>query len=143
HFKAINDAHGHQAGDVVLQAVARRLAGAMRAYDWVGRYGGEGFLAIISATDAEGIRGYAARVPACIAERAIVKPTNFPGKIRLTVSIGAAAARLGPDFTCGFLIKAADDALYLAKKNGRNRVEIHSADPSKATRPRAEKASAG
>jgi two-component system, cell cycle response regulator len=142
-FKAINDAHGHQAGDVVLQAVARRLAGAMRTYDWVGRYGGQEFLAIVSATDAEGIRGYAERLRACIAEEAIVSPPNFQGKIRLTISIGAAAARLGPDFTCGFLIKSADEALYLAKKNGRNRVEIHGADPSKATPSRAKKASAG
>jgi two-component system, cell cycle response regulator len=142
-FKAINDTHGHQAGDVVLQAVARRLAGAMRTYDWVGRYGGQEFLAIVSATDAEGIRGYAERLRACIAEEAIVSPPNFQGKIRLTISIGAAAARLGPDFTCGFLIKSADEALYLAKKNGRNRVEIHGADPSKATPSRAKKASAG
>ena len=132
HFKAVNDTHSHQAGDVVLQAVARRLAGAMRAYDWVGRYGGEEFLAIVAATDATGIRGYAERLRACIADEPIVGPANIPGKIHVTVSIGAAAARLGPDFTCGFLIKAADEALYLAKTNGRNRVEVHGADSSSA-----------
>ena len=132
HFKAVNDTHGHQAGDIVLQAVARRLAGAMRAYDWVGRYGGEEFLAIVAATDAVGIRGYGERLRACIAEEPIVGPANVPGKIHVTVSIGAAAARLGPHFTCGFLIQAADEALYLAKSNGRNRVEVHGAEASGA-----------
>ena len=142
HFKAVNDTHGHQAGDVVLQAVARRLAGAMRAYDWVGRYGGEEFLAIVAATDSAGIRGYAERLRACIADEPIVGPANVPGKIHVTVSIGAAAARLGPHFTCGFLINAADEALNLAKTNGRNRVEVHGADRSKATSLRVGKASA-
>ena len=142
HFKAVNDTHSHQAGDVVLQAVARRLAGAMRAYDWVGRYGGEEFLAIVAATDATGIRGYAERLRACIADEPIVGPANIPGKIHVTVSIGAAAARLGPDFTCGFLIKAADEALYLAKKNGRNRVEVHGAEASDAGSAPVGKASA-
>jgi diguanylate cyclase (GGDEF)-like protein len=104
----------------------------MRAYDWVGRYGGEEFLAIVAATDAAGIRGYAERLRACIADEPIMGPANIPGKVHVTVSIGAAAARLGPDFTCGFLIKAADEALYLAKKNGRNRVEVHGTEASGA-----------
>jgi diguanylate cyclase (GGDEF)-like protein len=142
HFKAINDSHGQQVGDVVLQEVARRLAGAMRTYDWVGRYGGEEFLAIVAATDTAGIRGYAERLRACIADEPMASPANFPGKIPVTVSIGAAAARLGPDFTCGFLIKAADEALYLAKTNGRNRVEVHRADASSAKPAPAEKTSA-
>jgi diguanylate cyclase (GGDEF)-like protein len=143
HFKAVNDAHGHQVGDLVLQAVARRLAGAMRTYDWVGRYGGEEFLAIASATDAGGIRGYAERLRACIADEPIASPANFLGNVRVTVSIGAAAARLGPDFTCGFLIKAADQALYLAKNNGRNRVELHGGEASRGTSDPVVKASAG
>jgi diguanylate cyclase (GGDEF)-like protein len=141
-FKAVNDTHGHQVGDVVLQAVARRLAGAVRTYDWVGRYGGEEFLAIVAATDAAGIRGYAERLRACIADEPITSPANFTGKIRVTVSIGAAAARLGPDFTCAFLINAADEALRLAKSNGRNRVEVHGADSSSVSSVPAVKASA-
>jgi diguanylate cyclase (GGDEF)-like protein len=142
HFKAVNETHSHQAGDVVLQAVARRLAGAMRAYDWVGRYGGEEFLAIVAATDSAGIRGYAERLRACIADEPIVGPANISGRIHITVSIGAAAARLGPDFTCGFLIKAADEALHAAKSNGRNRVEVHGADASSTASVPVVKASA-
>jgi diguanylate cyclase (GGDEF)-like protein len=143
HFKAVNDTHGHQVGDLVLQTVARRLAGAMRTYDWVGRYGGEEFLAIASATDAGGIRGYAERLRACIADEPIVSPANFSGKIKATVSIGAAAARLGPDFTCGFLIKAADQSLHRAKNNGRNRVEVHGTESSGAASVSDVKTSAG
>ncbi|MEM8705951.1 MAG: GGDEF domain-containing protein, partial [Actinomycetota bacterium] len=119
HFKEVNDTHGHSVGDRVLTAVSAVLTGSMRDGDVV-RYGGEEFLVAL-ATDA--------RSAAAIAERArlAVSHASFDDilpDLRLTISVGVAHGSMR---RIRELIEAADDALYVAKQSGRNRVVV--ADP--------------
>ena len=118
HFKAVNDTHGHQAGDGVLVEFTRRVQGALRGYDALGRYGGEEFLLLVSgSTEAEAL-AVCERVRAAVAAR----PVETCGRqIPVTVSIGLSGtvAGDGPE-----AIKAADEALYRAKEGGRNRVVL-------------------
>jgi diguanylate cyclase (GGDEF)-like protein len=118
HFKNVNDAHGHQAGDLVLQETARRLCRNLRARDCLGRYGGEEFLIVVPATNERELCELAERIRASTESEPI--PTgqiNF----RITFSIGAAIAKPG-DRSKAKVIAAADEALYEAKKQGRNRI---------------------
>jgi diguanylate cyclase (GGDEF)-like protein len=113
HFKEVNDTFGHQAGDEVLQRIARVLQRSTRQSDFVARFGGEEFVVLLPETPLlEGLR---------VAEkiRAAVAAENFPTHV--TVSAGVAAMR-HIDFPDA-LIAAADAALYKAKESGRNRVE--------------------
>jgi diguanylate cyclase (GGDEF)-like protein len=126
HFKRVNDEHGHQVGDAVLEEVARRITASLRTNDAVGRYGGEEFLLIMPDCDAPSARSIAERVRAAIAATAI------PGLDRLvqtTVSIGVAtgAPPCLPPFET--LTRDADAALYDAKRRGRNRVETSAGRP--------------
>ena len=89
HFKAVNDTHGHLVGDEVLKQVAGRLFRSARVYDWVGRYGGEEFLSIVSACSTENLRKHAERIRAGIAEEPI---STSAGEVKVTVSIGATVA---------------------------------------------------
>jgi diguanylate cyclase (GGDEF)-like protein len=116
-FKKVNDTFGHLAGDSVLQRLAEILKGSLRAIDIVGRYGGEEFLAILPETD--GINGY--NVAERFRER-IEKEVfaNGDGKINITVSGGVAHYAHGMDVNR--LIKMADDNLYSAKREGKNRI---------------------
>ncbi|GAB7193005.1 histidine kinase N-terminal 7TM domain-containing protein [Kineococcus sp. NUM-3379] len=119
HFKAVNDTHGHETGDRVLQAVARELAGAVRSGDEVARLGGEEFVVLLpgsgaveAAERAEELRRRCARLRTRSRDGAVV---------RVTVSIGVATAPPDgrhPDA----LLAAADGALYAAKRSGRDRV---------------------
>jgi diguanylate cyclase (GGDEF)-like protein len=122
HFKKINDTHGHLIGDVVLQEVSRRLAANVRLYDAVGRYGGEEFLIVFPGCNAHNVLVSAERLRHCIADQPI--ETNAD-QIPVTLSLGLAAAGHGemekPD--CETLLRRADEALYAAKAQGRNRVE--------------------
>lgn len=120
HFKKVNDTHGHQVGDVVLQAVAKRLAGAIRQYDWIGRYGGEEFLAIINSGINDDISVVGERLRSSVADKPVVIQK---GELKVTVSAGLALSPLGAHVGCDALVAAADQALYRAKNNGRNRVE--------------------
>lgn len=119
HFKQINDRLGHIAGDAVLRETASRLKSSLRIYDDVGRYGGEEFLVILPGCDSADAVKQAERLRACIGEKAM---DTSEGMITVTISLGVTTvnntAETGP------LIKTADKALYLAKNNGRNRVEI-------------------
>jgi diguanylate cyclase (GGDEF)-like protein len=121
HFKKINDTHGHDVGDRVLQRVAQAARSALRQTDAVGRTGGEEFLAVLPGSDA--------RVAAEIAERlrAAIERLDLgdaaPG-LRATVSVGVASRRDDDDLAA--LARRADEALYLAKRSGRNRVETWS-----------------
>lgn len=132
HFKQINDTYGHLAGDKVLQAVAAKLKTVLRSYDTIGRYGGEEFLIISPGCDEAAILRRAEHLRASIAAEAVVTPE---GNISVSLSLGAAVSD-GSTPQDQFL-KAADEALYRAKRGGRNRVELADgvalASPSRST----------
>ena len=117
HFKQINDLCGHEKGDEVLAAVGAVVTGSLRASDFAGRYGGEEFIVLLPDTDRE-----AAVVVAEKLRRAVsaIDVAAVPGPI--TVSLGVAALP-GDAAEPTFLLRAADRALYIAKANGKNRVE--------------------
>lgn len=118
HFKAINDRHGHLAGDVCLKAVAAAIESGSQAGEYAGRYGGEEFLVILPGVGHDGARAIGERL------RARVEQLNvaFEEKaLRLTASIGLADLRDG-DPSHEALIERADASLYRAKADGRNRV---------------------
>lgn len=124
-FKRVNDVHGHQAGDVVLVEVAARLRGSMRAYDGVGRNGGEEFIIVAPGLAADA----AAEAGERMRQRIGSEPIAFPGgALRVTASFGVAARAPGAGVDA--LVKAADEALYRAKRRGRNRVELSGAEPA-------------
>ena len=117
HFKNINDAHGHQAGDEALIAFTRRIQSGLREYDCVGRYGGEEFLVIAPGTIGKDDESLYERLRANIAEAEI---TTNAGAISLTVSVGVAPGTGLSSVDA--LLATADAALYQAKAGGRNRV---------------------
>ena len=120
HFKDINDSHGHPAGDAVIQAVARLCGDTVRAIDSVGRLGGEEFAILLPMTDRAGAQEVAERLRACVEAYRL----EWEGKtIRLTVSIGVAQGT-PDDGNFSALLGIADQALYKAKKEGRNRVAV-------------------
>lgn len=121
-FKSVNDSLGHQAGDRVLEEVGRRLAEAGRAVDWLGRYGGEEFLAVLATTDTPGAVHAAERLRHAVS----ALPITLGRTTRtLTLSAGVAAYDGGEEWpTTEELMGAADAALYRAKKDGRDRVSI-------------------
>ena len=119
HFKIINDTHGHLNGDCVLREVATRIANVVRSYDFVGRYGGEEFLIVLSDCAKADLQQSAERI------RVAISRTPIPcgqTEIPVTVSIGAVSAAPG-DTQDQHVLSLADNALYSAKRNGRNRVE--------------------
>jgi two-component system, cell cycle response regulator len=120
HFKRINDTHGHPAGDAVLRHAADRMRSALRGYDLVGRYGGEEFLVVLPGCDPERARQVAERLREAMAAEPM--PTGN-AEVHVTVSLGIACAT-GEGVDSVALIQAADDALYRAKANGRNRAEM-------------------
>lgn len=121
HFKKVNDAYGHLVGDKVLCGVVRLLAGSLREYDRVGRWGGEEFLVVAPGSKEDAGRLYE-RLRAALADNAI--PT-LAGKLTLTASIGVATWR--GNESVEELLGAADAALYQAKDRGRNRVYVATA----------------
>jgi two-component system cell cycle response regulator len=122
HFKAVNDTHGHAIGDGALREVAERVRVHLRSADVVARYGGEEFLVVMTGAMAEDGRLVAERLRQAVGSRPmIVDGVSFP----VTVSVGVAAGTAGS--SGDDVISAADAALYRAKDNGRNRVEMASA----------------
>jgi len=123
HFKAVNDRHGHPAGDAVLREVAARLFGSLRSVDRLARFGGEEFVAILVEVDRAGAREVAQRIVASVA--AIPVPAGPGLALPLTVSAGVA---LFPEDGRNEqeIVAAADRALYAAKRAGRNRVVLRS-----------------
>ncbi len=121
HFKRINDEHGHQAGDHVLREFSRGLVKLARPYDFLGRYGGEEFIACLPNTNEEQALSIADRLRRGIEEMVISLSGGV--NIPITASIGTASytAGAGKD-DVDRIIKRADDALYKAKREGRNRV---------------------
>lgn len=120
HFKNYNDSYGHQAGDAALAAVARCIvANLRRPADFAARYGGEEFVVVLPDTDETGAHAVAQTLRRAVDELDV----NCPGAGRhVTVSIGAATRAAHAEREPSALVKAADEALYLAKAAGRNRV---------------------
>lgn len=116
-FKAVNDQHGHAFGDKVLVHVARALSSRLRASDIVGRYGGEEFVVLATAIDPGSAHALAETLRTAIEDL-------LPAGIRQTISIGVAESGIGADPAADLqsLIRYADEALYRAKNEGRNRV---------------------
>ncbi len=120
YFKAVNDRHGHLAGDTLLRRTAQVIAGELRGTDAVGRYGGEEFLLVLPETDLQGATAVAEKVR-CQVQDTLVPLEDGP-PLRATVSIGLATLGGEGNLTSRDLIAAADRALYEAKSAGRNRV---------------------
>ncbi len=120
HFKNINDTHGHDSGDMVLQQASDLVTSSVRVGDFIFRYGGEELLVVLVEISKE----QALQVAETIRERFAAEPMRVgDGKLMdVTVSIGVAAYNGHPDYER--IVKDADDALYRAKNNGRNRCEV-------------------
>jgi diguanylate cyclase (GGDEF)-like protein len=119
HFKSVNDTYGHPAGDAVLREAAIRLRQALRAYDSIGRYGGEEFLIVLPGCDTD-----AATVVGERARSGVAAPVRFGDTdIPMSISLGVASTLTASDEP-DRLIQAADEALYRAKAAGRNRVSL-------------------
>jgi len=137
HFKYVNDIYNHLAGDAVLKEIAQRMTNCIRPYDSIGRYGGEEFLIVVPSSDAMGALGLAER----IRKEMEAKPVLAEGhEISITGSFGIVASTPGRLLDPQEMLRFADDALYRAKANGRNRCELASSQdlvihPSSAVDP--------
>lgn len=120
HFKAINDAHGHPAGDDVIRATAAILQDGIREVDAAARYGGEEFVVALEETDTQGATIVAERLRRAI-EQTVV---THGDEIRFTISLGI--AELGPEYaSVAEWLEAADKGLYRAKESGRNQTVVY------------------
>ncbi|MBP2673203.1 MAG: diguanylate cyclase [Deltaproteobacteria bacterium] len=118
HFKSVNDTHGHQCGDFILKSVSATIQSALRRVDILARYGGEEFCCILPETTFEPSMMIAERIRGLVESETYI----YEGQaVRVTVSIGVPRAPVSGDTPESFL-KNADDALYEAKKIGRNTV---------------------
>ncbi len=125
HFKLLNDTFGHLAGDEVLRASAQRLRASIRPVDAVGRIGGDEFLVLVTDAQSEDVAAMAERIRATQAK----PPIEFDQRsIAFTCSVGYAIGAASDPIDG--LVGLADQALYRAKSNGRNRVEPQTFDPS-------------
>ncbi|NOZ02283.1 MAG: sensor domain-containing diguanylate cyclase [Deltaproteobacteria bacterium] len=116
-FKRINDTNGHRVGDKVLRMVAKTLIGNIRPFDFVGRWGGEEFVATVKNVDETTLRSIAEKLRALVEHSAIRVGRK---KVSVTLSIGATMVRSGDTFRS--ILDRADGLMYQCKENGRNRV---------------------
>ncbi len=116
-FKAVNDRYGHAIGDRVLAMVGRDFSHNLRAFDLVGRWGGDEFLVLVVNVDEPKLRGLAERFRTLVANSAVPSPA---GEIGVTVSVGGTLARLGDDAVS--LVARADALMYEGKRSGGNTV---------------------
>ena len=128
HFKAVNDSHGHAAGDAVLKDVAYVLRKHVRAFESAYRSGGEEFLILLPGADLHRTRDQAERL------RRAINSTTFGDGHTVTMSFGVAASSEGEIFDFQRVFSEADQALYEAKRAGRNRVAMSPDD--EPSRPR-------
>lgn len=120
HFKKFNDTYGHQTGDMVLREVARIVRDSVRDTDIAARYGGEEFGVILPETEPDGAMLFAERLRQSVETAEFAGPT---GGLKVTISVGVCSMPINQPENATEMIKMADDALYVCKKNGRNRVE--------------------
>jgi len=120
HFKAVNDTHGHAVGDRVIQEVAKKIQECARVADLVCRYGGEEFCIVMTGIDKQQVFAFAERVRAKVEHDFANGLREVPG-LRVTVSVGVDSFG-GPSLAASMLLDRADQALYRAKRGGRNRV---------------------
>jgi diguanylate cyclase (GGDEF)-like protein len=120
HFKAINDEHGHATGDQVLATLGRLLAHEVRKTDFVGRWGGEEFVVVLSGADEEGARIGAERIRRSV--EAMETVDDQRNVFHVTVSIGVSCLEINDN--AEILIDRADRAMYQAKASGRNKVVV-------------------
>jgi diguanylate cyclase len=118
HFKAINDKHGHDAGDRVLMTVANHISRLVRPFDDAYRVGGEEFLICLKETDDAGAKAALERIRTALEKLPIALPSDH--RVHVTASFGYVVSRDGVDVEA--MIKKADQALYKAKQEGRNRI---------------------
>jgi diguanylate cyclase (GGDEF)-like protein len=122
HFKKVNDTYGHDIGDVVLRLVGDVCRATLRTTDSPARLGGEEFAILLPETDLQGGIEVAERIRTALAERVVPTPK---GDLKVTTSIGVTTF-LPEDVNGEVALKRADDALYVSKHNGRNRVSVSS-----------------
>ncbi len=126
-FKSVNDTYGHNVGDAVLREAARRMHGSIRSYDSIGRYGGEEFLLVLPGCDLGCAARQAERLRLAVCDSPMPlcedqTPDGNPDELPISASFGATTYYPGSTTRLESLIKLADDALYEAKRTGRNRV---------------------
>ncbi len=123
-FKAYNDTYGHLKGDACLKVVAEAISKSLkRPGDFVARYGGEEFVVVLPATDVKGALAIAGEIRGSVRDLDMEHATSTTADV-VTVSIGIASMVPRADIDSRELLSASDGALYLAKTNGRNRVEV-------------------
>jgi diguanylate cyclase len=121
HFKKVNDLYGHQCGDFILKSLSSRISASIRNIDFLFRYGGEEFCCMLPETNLEGAELVAERFRKAIMDM----ENNFNGSvIRITISLGVAELRNDTE-SPNAMMQQADEALYQAKRGGRNRVESY------------------
>ncbi len=126
-FKKINDQYGHPAGDEVLQQVAALLKKSVRATDVVARMGGEEFIVLLPSTDRPGALAVAEKLRSALRE----KPLQVQGlAVPVTASLGVSGLHQGQQASIDSLYATADQALYVAKQSGRDRVEYLALEPT-------------
>jgi diguanylate cyclase (GGDEF)-like protein len=124
HFKAINDGNGHAVGDRALKALAAILAGDKRSGDIVGRIGGDEFALILHANAEEAASTAAERI--CLEMRHIPHPAGGGGEITVSAGVAAVSTELEPQVAVSLALTAADEALYIAKRKGGDRIVVRS-----------------
>jgi two-component system, cell cycle response regulator len=125
HFKSVNDTYGHLAGDEVLRNAAARLQSSIRSYDAVGRYGGEEFIVLLPGCDEATACAQAERLRLALSMDPVVLDSASSVEYQLTASFGVAVSQPSRQAASPeTLVAAADEALYKAKRGGRNRVEL-------------------
>lgn len=124
-FKKVNDTYGHLVGDRVLQALAQMIKGSVRDFDMVFRYGGEEIMVLLPYTNSSGAQTLGNRLCQWVSERSLLEEVHQgqPVNVQVTISIGVSTFDPAVEDE-GEMVARADMALYRAKKNGRNRVEV-------------------
>ena len=122
HFKSVNDAYGHKTGDVTLQRIAALLSADLRIYDRAGRWGGEEFILILPDTGEEDAVKVAERIRIRTGEMSIPLENGEPFSVRISLGVAGCPSQFQ---SLAKFIDAADQALYQAKQNGRNRVCVY------------------